>query len=227
MWVNGCLIGRNNSAYVPFRFDVTDFLNYGGDNAIVVRVDASYGDGWFYEGAGLYRHVWLLKTNPVHLGRWDSVVRCKPGAGIAQVELSSVVFNTGTKPCSASVVWTITDSSGVIATRARSSVQSVPAGLAVVFVATAQVSHPRTWSVQSPQLYNALVEVECDDAIQDAEHVHFGIRSAVFDPDRGFFLNGEPPCTCFPIGTGPAGKAGRSRSGCIPIWMRSSCSLTM
>src|SRR5450755_3047240 len=59
VFVNGCFIGRNNNGYAPFRFDLTDFLAYGAKNYIVVRVDASYGDGWFYEGAGIYRHVWL------------------------------------------------------------------------------------------------------------------------------------------------------------------------
>jgi beta-galactosidase len=60
-------LGENQSGYVPFRFDVTDFANYGDKNVLVVRVDASLGEGWFYEGAGVYRHVWLTKTDPLHL----------------------------------------------------------------------------------------------------------------------------------------------------------------
>ena len=75
VFVNGCFIGRNNNGYAPFRFDLTDFLAYGSKNYIVLRVDASFGDGWFYEGAGIYRHVWLTKTDAVHLGKWDSTVR--------------------------------------------------------------------------------------------------------------------------------------------------------
>ncbi len=61
VFVNGCFIGRNDNGYVPFSFDLTDFLAYGQKNYIVVRVDASFGDGWFYEGAGIYRHVWLTR----------------------------------------------------------------------------------------------------------------------------------------------------------------------
>ncbi len=72
VFVNGCFIGRNNNGYAPFRFDLTDFLAYGAKNYLVVRVDASFGDGWFYEGAGIYRHVWLTKTDALHLGRWES-----------------------------------------------------------------------------------------------------------------------------------------------------------
>ena len=67
-FVNGYFIGRNDNGYAPFCFDLTDFANFGGKNFLVVRMDASFGDGWFYEGAGIYRHVWLTKTDPLHLG---------------------------------------------------------------------------------------------------------------------------------------------------------------
>src|SRR5208337_4326344 len=75
VFVNGCFIGRNDNGYAPFRFDITDFLAVGAKNCIVVRVDASFGDGWFYEGAGIYRHVWLTKTDSLHFARWESVAR--------------------------------------------------------------------------------------------------------------------------------------------------------
>jgi beta-galactosidase len=75
VFVNGCFIGRNDNGYAPFRFDITDFLAVGAKNCIVARVDASFGDGWFYEGAGIYRHVWLTKTDAVHFAPLDSCVR--------------------------------------------------------------------------------------------------------------------------------------------------------
>src|ERR1700758_1499943 len=75
IFVNGCFIGRNDNGYAPFQFDLTDFLAYGKKNYIVARVDASFGDGWFYEGAGIYRHVWLTKTDALYLGKWESYVR--------------------------------------------------------------------------------------------------------------------------------------------------------
>ena len=74
VFVNGCFVGRNNNGYAPFAFDITDFLEVGAKNCIVARVDASFGDGWFYEGAGIYRHVWLTKTDALHLVRWESVM---------------------------------------------------------------------------------------------------------------------------------------------------------
>jgi len=72
---NGHYIGQNESGYVPFRFDLTDFANFGDKNVLVVRVDATLGEGWFYEGAGIYRHVWLTKSNPLHASRWGTFVR--------------------------------------------------------------------------------------------------------------------------------------------------------
>lgn len=72
---NGCFIGRNDNGYAPFGFDLTDFLYYGKKDFLVVRMDASFGSGWLYEGAGIYRHVWLSKTDPLHLGKWESYAR--------------------------------------------------------------------------------------------------------------------------------------------------------
>src|ERR1043166_2105560 len=67
---NGHYLGTNESGYAPFRFDVTDLANFGDKNVLVVRADATLGEGWFYEGAGIYRHVWLTKTNPLHIVQW-------------------------------------------------------------------------------------------------------------------------------------------------------------
>ena len=96
VFVNGCFIGRNDNGYAPFRFDITDFLAVGAKNCIVVRVDASYGDGWFYEGAGIYRHVWLTKTDALHLGQVGELVRAElKGEACVDFDLGHVVVNEG------------------------------------------------------------------------------------------------------------------------------------
>jgi beta-galactosidase len=59
---------------LSFYFDVTPYANPGGTNVLVVRVDASRFEGWFYEGAGIYRHVWLTTENPVHVSEWGTYV---------------------------------------------------------------------------------------------------------------------------------------------------------
>ena len=93
VFLNGYFIGRNDNGYAPFQFDVSDFLRYGEKNYIVVRLDASFGDGWFYEGAGIYRHVWLTKTSAVHLGAWETYVRPTLKGNTATHSLGTLVRN--------------------------------------------------------------------------------------------------------------------------------------
>ena len=113
VFVNGCFIGRNDNGYAPFAFDLTDFLNYGARNCITLRVDASFGDGWFYEGAGIYRHVWLTKTDALHLGKWESWARPEATGGNAvNVRFGTVVENAGKNTEIATVSWQIVDAGG-------------------------------------------------------------------------------------------------------------------
>ena len=191
VFVNGCFIGRNDNGYAPFRFDLTDFLAYGAKNYIVLRVDASFGDGWFYEGAGIYRHVWLTKTDAVHLGKWESIIRSTVNGDSAELSLSTVVQNESTQTVSARVGWKILDASGATVATAESPAQSIPVGGSSTYPATVKLANPMLWSVDEPNLYSAIVTVEADGNVRDAERVTFGVRTAVFDADRGFFLNGK------------------------------------
>jgi beta-galactosidase len=74
VWLNGHCLGRNVSGYSSFSYDIGQYARFGGQNLLVVRVDASRTEGWFYEGAGIYRHVWLVKTDPVHVAHWGTYV---------------------------------------------------------------------------------------------------------------------------------------------------------
>ncbi len=199
IFVNGCFIGRNDNGYAPFQFDVTDFLSYGAKNYIVARVDAGFGDGWFYEGAGIYRHVWLTKTDALHLGQWESTVRSALSAGgtkaapgpLATLTLNTVVQNEGKQPENAKVSWQILDAAGKTVATAESAAQSIPVDGAASFTATAKLSSPSLWSVDAPTLYSAVVTVEAGGKPRDAERVNFGVRTAEFTADKGFFLNGK------------------------------------
>jgi len=192
LFVNGCFIGRHDDGYTPFRFDLTDFLNYGGKNVIALRVDASFGDGWFYEGAGIYRHVWLTKMDPVHLGRWESVVRSAVEGDAAKLDLATLVENEGEHAVQASLEWRITDASGRVVAQATTPAQAIAPGASADCRTTARIDAPSLWSPDEPHLYTALVKVIVDGATRDAEQFPFGVRTAAFDPDRGFFLNGKP-----------------------------------
>ena len=191
LFVNGCFIGRNNNGYAPFRFDLTDFLSLGAKNYIVARVDASFGDGWFYEGAGIYRHVWLTKTDALHLGKWESTVRTVVSGDSAILTLATLVENQGKQAENAKLSWQILDAAGKAVATAEAQAQSIAANGSATFSAAAQLANPALWSVDAPNLYSAIVTVESNGKPRDAERVSFGVRTAVFDADKGFILNGK------------------------------------
>jgi beta-galactosidase len=191
VFLNGYSIGRNDSGYAPFRFDLTDFLNYGGKNYLVVRVDASLGDGWFYEGAGIYRHVWLIKTDRLHFGQWESYVRSSAKGNAAILNLGTIVRNEGSEDDRCRVRWQILDAAEKVVATAESSPESIEPDGYSSFTAITKLTNPAFWSPETPNLYSAVVTVESNGKPRDAERVSFGVRTAVFDADKGFFLNGK------------------------------------
>ena len=192
IFLNGYFIGRNDNGYAPFRFDITDFLNYGAKNFLVARMDASFGDGWFYEGAGIYRHVWLLKTDALHLARWESYVRTELKGDSATVNLGTMIHNESGRTENCRVRWQILDAKGNTVASAESSPQDVPEDGSAAFTASASLPKPSLWSPETPNLYDAIVSVESGGKRRDAERVTFGVRTLRFDADKGFFLNGKP-----------------------------------
>ena len=191
VFVNGCYIGRHDDGYVPFRFDLTDFLNYGSKNYIAARVDASYGEGWFYEGAGIYRHVWLNKMDPLHLGRWESSVRTTISGSSASLALATIVENQGAISENTKVSWRIFDASGRAVASVEAPSQQIHANSSASYNARVQLENPALWSPDQPNLYSAIITVSANGAVRDAERVSFGVRTARFDAQRGFFLNGK------------------------------------
>ena len=196
VFVNGCFVGRNDSAYVPFRFDVTDFLAVGAKNCIVVRVDAGFGDGWFYEGAGIYRHVWLTKTNSLHFAPWESVARVTMEGQFVGVELATRVENHTGEVAPATVTWEILGPDGKTVNTADTHEQPVGPCCDTRFsddgfLTSAHIDHPMFWSVDTPNLYTAIATLKSGDTVRDTERITFGVRTAKFDADHGFFLNGQ------------------------------------
>jgi len=191
IWVNGCFVGRNDNGYAPFRFDISDFLSYGAKNYVVIRMDASFGDGWFYEGAGIYRHVWLTKSDALHLGQWESYVRTEVKGNSATLSLGTIVVNQGLQTENARVRWQIVDAVGKTVATAESPLQSVGIEGTTTFTANAKLNDPALWSPENPNLYSAIVTVETNGKARDAERLSFGVRTVRFDVDKGFFLNGK------------------------------------
>ncbi|HEX8756203.1 MAG TPA: beta-galactosidase GalA [Steroidobacteraceae bacterium] len=192
VFLNGCYLGRNDDGYVPFQFDISDFVNYGGRNFVVVRVDATYGEGWFYEGAGIYRHVWLTKTDRLHLGHADSVVRCRIGPGQAELALETRIVNHGARSERARVRWAIMDPDGRRLAAARTAEHLLRPGESATLATAATLRSPLLWSPDTPHLYSAVATLESGEHPRDAERIDFGVRTVEFDPDRGLMLNGNP-----------------------------------
>jgi beta-galactosidase len=190
--LNGHYLGRNLSGYAPFRYDITDFANYGGKNVLVVRVDATEYEGWFYEGAGIYRHVWLVKTDALHIAHWGTFITSEVQPGAALVTLSTELHNDsdGEKACR--VVVTIVDSAGKDVGTVRSAPAAIPAWGRHEFSQQVLVNKPALWSLEAPHMYRAVTSVEAAGAAVDRCETPFGMRTIRFDADKGFFLNGKP-----------------------------------
>jgi beta-galactosidase len=192
--LNGHFLGRNMSGYSPFCYDVTDFLNYGAKNFLVVRVDATQGEGWFYEGAGIYRHVWLTKTDPLHIAHWGTFVWSQVDGGAATVRITNEVENQSAQTRIFNVILRFLDKDGkVAATTETQSMQADPWASLTLFAET-KIEHPLLWSIAEPNLYRALSTVQDANDGRATDHyaTTFGIRTIHFDAAEGFFLNGKP-----------------------------------
>ena len=189
---NGHYIGESTSGYAPFHYDITDYVNYGARNVLVVRVDATLSEGWFYEGAGIYRHVWLTKTSLVHVAQYGTFVRSQARPGAAAVLITTEIDNDTNveRPCR--VESTIVDAKGKSVAMARSLPALVPAGGRRAVEQRVTVVNPALWSVDAPSLYRLQTVVETGGYAVDRYETPFGIRSFRFDPDQGFFLNDKP-----------------------------------
>src|SRR5271165_5682489 len=189
---NGFYIGRHSGGYDPFSFDVSDFAYFGQRNVLLVRVDATESDGWFYEGAGIYRHVWLVKTNPVHIRQWGTLVRSEIRPNQAKLSILSEVENHGNTSSNVRVVSTIVAPSGSPVAKDVSSSAAVGVDDQHDFAQDIVVTRPALWSLDERNLYKLLTEVQVDGKAVDRYETPFGIRSVQFDAERGFLLNGAP-----------------------------------
>ncbi len=188
---NNFYIGRHSGGYDPFSFDVTDFANPGGRNVLLVRVDATLSDGWFYEGAGIYRHTWLVTTGPVHVKRWGTFVQSKVQDGQATLSIRTDLGNDGKIAQNARVISTILDPSGQPAGKAATQSASVTPSGEQRYEQSVVVKQPMLWSLEERNMYKLVTDVEVNGRVVDRYETPFGIRTIDFDPQKGFFLNGK------------------------------------
>jgi beta-galactosidase len=190
LWVNGVLSVRNWSGYNSIYVDITPFARFGNDlNVISIQVDANAMEGWWYEGAGMYRHTWLVKRNPLHI-ETDGVFAnpVKNADGTWSIPVETTLYSTEDKPSTVEVESTLIDPDGkpVVTGKGEATVQ--PLGEAIARF-TLPVMSPRLWSVDQPTLYSVRTVVRRNGVLLDELTIHNGFRTLRFDPENGFFLN--------------------------------------
>jgi beta-galactosidase len=188
---NGFYIGRHSGGYDPFTIDVSDFAYFGQRNVLLVRVDATQSDGWFYEGAGIYRHVWLVKTNPLHVKQWGTFVKSQVHPGEASLSILTEVSNHGAAARDARVISTVLDPSGQAVGKHAAAPASIPAGSELSYRQEIVVKQPLLWSLEDRHLYKLVTEVQADGQVVDRCETPFGIRTAEFDAEKGLLVNGK------------------------------------
>jgi hypothetical protein len=210
VWLNGHTLGVHASGYTPSRYFInSSLLNVGGDNLLAVKADATHPDGWWYDGGGIYRHVWLtvVATPGAFIAPWGVYVPSQvtgpttwdaDGTPRADaVVLPTVdVWNNASQAEAFTLTVTILDRNGAsIAT--ASGRGTVPAGGSVVWAATPMtVPHASLWHLvmlpTTPALYRLVTNLTVGGSVVDSLEVRFGIRNATFDAATGFHLNGVP-----------------------------------
>jgi len=191
VFFNGYFLGTEESGYNGFEYDVSAYVNYGGENTIVVRVDASMEEGWFYEGAGIYRHVYLKKTNPIHVIANGTYVTSEIKENSAEITAEVTIENKGNNKGLVEITQTIFDAKGKQITTVSENVEAPNFYKTVNSTSKLSVKNPLLWDIENPNLYRLLTEIKQNGKIIDRYETPFGIRTMKFDPEKGFFLNGK------------------------------------
>ena len=216
VWLNGHELGVHPYGYTTFHFDLTPYLRFGDKaNVLAVRVDNStHRHTRWYSGSGIYRHVWLIATHPVHVAQWGlSVTTPVVSEQEATVRVVTTVCNDSGTDQDIAVRCRVTGDGGIeIHADAETNVR---AGTDAELVADVVVPSPVLWSPESPSLYRLVAEVSVEGEVLDTETTAFGIRSFYFNTEEGFVLNDRRTILrggCVHHDCGPLGAASIDRA---------------
>lgn len=197
MWFNGHFLGRHASGYTGFQYDVSDFAKPGTNNLLVVRVDPTQFEGWWYEGGGIYRHARLVSVAPVHVSPWGVHVVSKvnnPGDGMqadARLQITTTLANDADVASRATVLSEVLDADGVVMAAGQKT-HRLAANGSLDFSQSLKLLKANLWSCEHPSLYRLRTSVLVGGKTVDQITTSFGVRTIRFDPNLGFFLNGKP-----------------------------------
>ena len=220
VWINGQYLGKRPFGYITFWHDMTPHLVFGArDNVIAVKVDNSnQPNSRWYTGSGIYRHVWLIGANNLHVAHWGTFVTTpQVSDASASVQVKTRVRNESSAAANCTLATSILDRDGKVVSTAETA-QEIGANGEYEFMQVARVEKPNLWSPDTPYLYTVRSTVRDRSGAVDAYDTPIGIREAVFDADKGFVLNGQRVKingVCVHHEAGPVGAAVPER-----VWER-------
>lgn len=191
VWINGHFLGNHPYGYTSFYYDLTPFLKEG-KNIIAVRVDNSLQpNSRWYSGSGIYRNVWLIMTDPLHISQWGVYITTpKVSKKSASVEVKTTLDNNSKNLKTGTLLSVIYDNTGKEVTRTKKQFNLSP-GKKTVISQLLDVSTPNMWSIDSPVLYKMHSVILEGKSTIDNVSTNFGIRKIEYDVNKGFFLNGD------------------------------------
>lgn len=193
VWVNGNHVGEHKYGYTSFYFDITKYCKPSGEqNVIAVRVMNNGKNSRWYSGSGIYRHVQLIVTNPVHVDQWGVYITTpQVSAQTARVNVQTKILNESTAKAELKIHTRILDDAGT-EVASTDIEKAIDKNATTTVSQSIEVKTPKLWSVDSPNLYHAEVSIYADGKLQDITTSQFGIRSISITAEKGFLLNGKP-----------------------------------
>jgi len=191
VWINGTHIGNHLYGYIGFQYDITEYISLDTINIISVRTDCSQlpVDRW-YSGAGIYRHVRLIATEKLHFPEYNTKITTKEENNEAIVKAEISVTNFDSKPKRFKIKSDLLGPEGKLIGSVISS-RTIEPGEVAVITESHTITNPKHWSPDNPKLYELHSFLLNKKDVTDQQHVKFGVRTAEFNPDSGFILNGK------------------------------------
>jgi len=191
LWINGVEAGTHPWGYTGFYRDITPLVSGDGETLLAIRVDAREPEGWWYEGSGIYRHVWIISKQPVHILPWGIHVSTPSvSKERASLKIASTVANRSGADVKCRLEHEILSPCGnTVSSAALETV--IKNGCDAILTGSCAINRPQLWSVEQPCLYTARTSLYAGGEKTDSVETSFGVRWFEFTPDRGFFLNGK------------------------------------
>ncbi len=192
VYLNEYVVGNHKSGYTGFTYDITDFVNIGGSNVLAVRVDSTGREGWWYEGGGIYRHVWIEIKDAAYIE--ESGVYIASNVDYekkhADISIDTGLINRYLEAKNISVESIIKDANGNIAEQIIGNI-NVEAWDSATHKTKLSMDNVELWSLENPYLYTLETNIYINSKKIDSDTTTFGLRHMCFDADSGFFLNGQ------------------------------------